>query len=120
MLFTWKLACEACVSVSSILSLDQPNYYAYLYFKGKHFSILHETWQTVCYRYGIKFWSRDLKTTYNGSNLYSKWGTESNIPSILFVAYSMTHSKGFIIPPFNDVHKKINSNCQLRKIRHVT
>ena len=32
-----------------------------------------------------------------------KWGTKSYIISILFVAYSMSPSKGFIIPPFNDV-----------------
>ena len=33
-----------------------------------------------------------------------KWGTESYIISILFVTYSMTPYKGFIIPPCNDVH----------------
>ena len=33
-----------------------------------------------------------------------KWGTECYIISILFVAYSMTPYKGFIIPPCNDVH----------------
>ena len=34
-----------------------------------------------------------------------KWGTESYIISILFVAYSMTPYKGFIIPPCNDVNR---------------
>ena len=33
-----------------------------------------------------------------------KWGTESYIISILFVAYWMTPYKGFIIQPCNDVH----------------
>ena len=33
-----------------------------------------------------------------------KWGTENYIISILFVAYSMTPYKSFIIPPCNDVH----------------
>ena len=33
-----------------------------------------------------------------------KWGAKSYIISILFVAYSMSPFKGFVIPPFNDIH----------------
>ena len=35
---------------SSVLRLDQPNYYAHFYLEGKYLFDLCETWQTVYYR----------------------------------------------------------------------
>ena len=67
---------------SSVLMLDQPNYYAYFYLKGKHLSRAYETWQAVSYRYCYNFskmsrttfLSRDPKSTYNSYIFHSKMG----------------------------------------------
>ena len=39
-----KLSHEMEMLYSSVLRLDQPNYYAYFYLKVKYFSIANETW----------------------------------------------------------------------------
>ena len=62
---------------SSVLRLDQPNYYAYFYLKGKHLARAYETWQAVSYRYCYNFTkmfrtpmlSRDPKLTYDSDFL---------------------------------------------------
>ena len=67
---------------SSVLRLDQPNYYAYFYLNGWHLSRAYETWQAVSYRYcynfskmfHITFLSRDSKSNYNIYFFYSKMG----------------------------------------------
>ena len=40
-----------------------------------------------------------------------KWGTFSYIIFILFIDYSMTPSKGFVMPPFNHVHMLRATRC---------
>ena len=60
---------------SSVLRLNQPNYYAYFYLKGSICPMsmkLSRKFVIGVVINSITFWSRDPKTTYNVYILYSK------------------------------------------------